>query len=112
MRLEARVTSWPMWKFLVTNLERSDDGAAWSWAINLPVLTAALLTMEGNPLRSDDRYAGPTLFIAGGKSDYIGAGDDQVIGSTSRRRDRGDSQSGHNPHMETREKFVALVREA
>lgn len=113
MRLEARVTSWPMRKFLVTNLERSDDGAAWSWAINLPVLTAALPTMEGNPLRSDDRYAGPTLFIAGGKSDYIGAGDDQVIRQHfPAARFAVIPESGHNPHMETREKFVALVREA
>jgi pimeloyl-ACP methyl ester carboxylesterase len=113
MRLEARVTSWPMRKFLVTNLDRSDDGTSWRWAINLPVLTGALPTMEGNPLRSDDRYAGPTLFIAGGKSDYIGAGDDQVIRQHfPAARFAVIPESGHNPHMETREKFVALVREA
>jgi pimeloyl-ACP methyl ester carboxylesterase len=113
MRLEARVASWPMRKFLVTNLDRSDDGATWRWAINLPVLTGALPTMEGNPLRSDDHYEGPTLFIAGGKSDYIGAGDDQVIRQHfPAARFAVIPESGHNPHMETREKFVALVREA
>lgn len=112
MRLEARVASWAMRKFLVTNLERNEDGT-WQWAINLPALTAALPTMEGNPLRSGDLFGGPTLFVAGGKSDYITEGDDQLI----RRhfpaaRFAVIPESGHNPHMETREKFVALVRAA
>ncbi len=112
LRLEARVASWPMRKFLVTNLESGDDGT-WRWTINLPVLTAALPIMEGNPLRTDDSYRGPTLFIAGGKSDYIGAGDDQVIRQHfPAARLAVIPESGHNPHMETREKFVALVREA
>lgn len=112
LRLEARVASWPMRKFLVTNLESGDDGT-WRWTINLPVLTAALPIMEGNPLRTDDRYRGPTLFIAGGKSDYIGEGDDQVIRQHfPAARFAVIPESGHNPHMETREKFVALVREA
>ena len=39
MRFEARVPSWPMRKFLTTNLERTADGA-WYWQINLPVAHA------------------------------------------------------------------------
>ncbi len=112
MRLEARVTSWPMRKFLVTNLESNDDGV-WRWTINLPGLTAALPTIEANPLAKGDRFEGPSLFIAGGKSDYIGEGDHAAIHAHfPAARITVIPESGHNPHMEIREKFVALVREA
>ncbi len=112
MRFEARVSSLGMRKFLATNLERGDEGT-WRWSINLPAITAALPAMEKNPLVAGDRYDGPTLFIAGGQSDYIEPGDEEMI----RRhfpaaRIARIAESGHNPHMETREKFVALVREA
>lgn len=118
MRLEARVHNWAMRKFLATNLERTDDGA-WRWTINLPAITAALETLEKNSLvegdevGGGDRFAGPTLFVAGGKSDYIEAGDHAVIRKHfPAARVEIIPESGHNPHMETREKFVALVREA
>ncbi len=118
MRLEGRVTNWAMRKFLATNLERTDDGA-WRWMINLPAITAALETLEKNSLVDGDttgavdRFDGPTLFVAGGKSDYIEAGDHAVIRTHfPAARVEVIPESGHNPHMETREKFVALVREA
>lgn len=112
MRLEGRVTNWAMRKFLTTNLETGPDGG-WRWSVNLPVLTASLSILEGNPLVPGDRYAGPTLFVAGGKSDYIEAGDEATIRAHfPAARLVTIPESGHNPHMETREKFVALVREA
>ena len=115
LRLEARVTSWAMRKFIVTNLEQGEDGR-WRWTINLPVITAALSALEKNSLTvgdSGDRFEGPALFIAGGKSDYVGPADDALM----RRhfpalRVETIAESGHNPHMETREKLVALVRRA
>ena len=60
------------------DLERGDDGA-WGWSINLPAITAALPAMEKNPLAPGDRYDGPTLFIAGGQSDYVEAADEIAI---------------------------------
>lgn len=110
MRFEARVPSLGMRKFLTTNLERTDDGG-WRWAVNLPVLTEVLPVLEKNSLESDDRYAGPTLFIAGGQSQYVQAADHELI-----RRHFPAAQietiaeSGHNPHMDQREQFVKLVR--
>jgi len=107
---EARVTDWAMRKFLATNLDR-DEAGRWRWIINLPVLTAALPTLERNPLDPADRFSGPTRFIAGGRSTYITAEDHPVI-----HRQFPAAQievipaSGHNPHMETREAFVAAVR--
>ena len=111
MRFESRVPSWPMRKFLTTNLERDASGG-WAWQINLPVVTAALAELEKNPLRPDDRYAGPTLFITGEKSDYVEPADHAVIrthfpAATIRTL----PGCGHNPHMEAREAFVATVLE-
>lgn len=54
MRLEARVTSGAMRKFMVTNLERAEDGQ-WRWSINLPAITAALGTLEKTRSRGATR---------------------------------------------------------
>ncbi len=110
MRFEARVPSFAMRKFLTTNLER-DAAGAWRWIVNLPVLTAALPDLERNSLGPDERFAGPVQFIAGGRSQYIQPADHAAI----RRHFPAATiavipESGHNPHMEAREQFVALVR--
>ena len=109
LRLEARVPSWPTRKFLTTNLDRKSDGA-WFWQINLPILTAALSELEKNPLRPEERYGGPTLFIAGEKSTYIEAEDHMTIRTHFPSAEiRTIPNCGHNPHMEAREAFVAAV---
>jgi len=109
MRFEARVGSLAMRKFLTTNLERDHDGA-WRWIVNLPVLTAALPELEKNSLGAEDSWAGPALFIVGGKSSYVQTADHDVI----RRhfpaaRIKVIVAAGHNPHMETRAEFVRCV---
>ena len=111
LRFEARVPAHGMRKFLTTNLERTDDGA-WRWVVNLPALTEALPRMERNSLQATDRFDGPALFIAGGRSQYVQAGDHAII----RRhfpaaRIEVIADSGHNPHMDRREEFVRLLLE-
>jgi esterase len=111
MRFEGRVPSWPLRKFLTTNLDRT-AGGAWSWQINLPVLTSALPELEKNPLQPGDRYAGPTTFIVGGKSNHIEAQDHAAICTYFPAAEFHTlPNSGHNPHMEAREAFVAAVVE-
>jgi esterase len=66
LRLESRVPDWAMRKFLVTNLERGDDGA-WRWVVNLPVLSAALPALEQDPLPPSAVCATPTLLLRGRK---------------------------------------------
>ena len=111
MRFEARVPSWPMRKFLTTNLERNAEGG-WSWLINLPALTVAIPALEKNPLRPHDRFTGPTRFIAGEKSNYIEAGDHATIRAHFPAAEILTLPNcGHNPHMEAREAFVAAVIE-
>ena len=108
---EAKVSDWAMRKFLLTNLVQVDGH--WQWSVNLPALTAALAAMEANPLQPTDCFAGPTLFIAGGKSRYVTAEDHAAI----RRyfpaaRIETLVNAGHNPHIEMREAFVVLVTSA
>ncbi|AHF89468.1 alpha/beta hydrolase [Opitutaceae bacterium TAV5] len=125
MRLEARVADWAMRKFLVTNLERAEAGngardtggggsAGWRWVVNLPVLTRALPELEASPLAENERFAGPTLFITGGRSHYVRRPEDEAV--IRRHFPTAEivtlAASGHNPHMEARAEFVRAVRAA
>lgn len=111
MKFEARVDDWAMRKFLATNLERAAEGG-WRWQINLPVLTAALPELEANVLEAGDRFEGPTLFVTGERSTYVGADDHATI-----RRHfpavefRVVTGAGHNPHMDKRVEFVRTMVE-
>ena len=112
LRFEALVPSLGMRKFLSTNLERGDDGR-WRWMINLPVLTEALPVMEKNSLQPAGRFEGRVQFIAGGRSAYVQGEDHETIrGHFPRAQIDIIPESGHNPHMDTREEFVRLVRGA
>lgn len=111
-QMEPIVKDWAIRKFLTTNLERDEHGQ-WRWIINLPVLTAALPVLERNALADGDRFDAPANFIAGGKSSYIRWQDHTKIRQYfPNARVQTLADSGHNPHMEVRETFVALVREA
>lgn len=112
LRFEARVPSLGMRKFLTTNLER-DEAGRWKWTVNLPVLTQALPDLERNSLQASDRYDGPVLFIAGGRSQYVQPADHADIRQHfPEARIEVIAESGHNPHIEARERFVELVRSA
>lgn len=54
--------------FLLQNLARTPDG--WAWRANLDVLARDLEALAGFP-DVGSPYEGPTLFLAGGDSDYV-----------------------------------------
>jgi len=109
MHMEGRVPDFGMRKFLLTNLERGEDHR-WRWMINLPALTEALPVLEKTPLVPDDRWAGPALFITGGKSRYVQPADHEAIQRHfPNARIETIAASGHNPHMEVRADFVKRV---
>jgi esterase len=109
MRFEARVNDLGMRKFLATNLERAPEGG-WRWIVNLPVLGQALPVLEKNSLRAEDRFAGPTLFILGGRSRYAETRDHDLIRQHFPAvHIEVIADSGHNPHMDKREDFVRAV---
>jgi pimeloyl-ACP methyl ester carboxylesterase len=107
-RLETDIPEWPMRKFLVSSLERTPVG--WSWQFNLPILAASLPELERNPLAPADRFTGPTLFVVGGKSRYVLPEDvDAIRAHFPAARVETLAGSGHNPHIDAREAFVAAV---
>ena len=54
--------------FLLLNLR---PGAAPSWRLNLDAIAEAMPALAGWPEPEEGPYPGPTLFLAGGRSDYI-----------------------------------------
>lgn len=108
--LANQVPSWGMRQFLLTNLVRRDDGS-FVWQANLPVLTRELERTGEAPIGEGDRFEGPALWVAGGKSDFMQPGDAEMI-----RRQFPRAQidtfpdSGHNPHVEERIRFSQRVR--
>ncbi|MDI1337695.1 MAG: alpha/beta fold hydrolase [Lacunisphaera sp.] len=109
LRFEARVPHLGTRKFLATNLAHGAPGQ-WHWAINLPILTEALPVLEKNPLRAGDHFAGPALFILGGRSRYAETSDHALIRQHFPAvQIRVIADSGHNPHMDSRAEFVRLM---
>lgn len=110
--IEALVPDWGLRQFLLSNLERTSDGGL-RWTINLPGLTGALPALEAEFLHPGDRYDGDVLFVLGGKSRYFvrGADEARVQPHFPRVQYAVIADSGHSPHFEAREKFVAIVQE-
>ena len=68
------------------------------------------LPNEKNSLQPDDTFAGPTLFILGGRSRYAEPSDHDLIRQHfPAAKIEVIADSGHNPHMDKREDFVAAV---
>lgn len=93
--------------FLLQNLVLDDDGAR--WRPNLAVIEAALPEISGWP-EVDGRYNGPTLFVPGGKSDYVRPEHEPDI----RRLFPSATfapvpEAGHWVHAERLEDFLAVV---
>lgn len=109
--LAPRIHSAAMRHFLLTNLVR-EEGGQWKWGVDLPGLTQAVPVLESNPLGPGERFTGPTLFLAGGKSDYVEPGDgDAIRRHFPAARIETLPAAGHNPHVEAREEFVRRVLE-
>lgn len=110
-QLAVTVKDWGMIKFLATNLERGDDGR-FRWRVNVAAAHAELDEIAANSLRPGDRYEGPTLFVLGGFSKHVREEDrPEIVARFPRAQLVTIPKSGHNPHIEQREAFVAAVRE-
>ncbi len=109
LRFEARVADPALRRFLAGNLER-DAAGMWRWTVNLPVLTQALPELVKSPLGLDDRFDGAAHFILCGRSGFVQPEDHAVIRRHFPRAALSVlANSGHNPHLEARAEFVALV---
>jgi len=93
--------------FLLQNLVLDDEGAR--WRPNLPVIEAALPAISGWPDISG-RYDGPTLFLYGGKSDYVRPEHHDTIKAYFPNATFAEiPESGHWVHAERLDDFLAAV---
>lgn len=113
MHLEPAVEDKAMRQFLLTNLVRDPVSRRFRWMVNIPVLLREMPELIGNPLASDDRFEGPTLFLKGAQSTFIEEEDRALI---RRHFPRAHfvvlKGAGHNLHVEDKDTFVTAVVKA
>jgi pimeloyl-ACP methyl ester carboxylesterase len=94
--------------FLLQNLILDDEGARWK--PNLPVIEAALPAISGWPDDEEGSYDGPTLFVYGGKSDYVQQNHRDTIKRYFPHVQYAEiAEAGHWVHAERLDDFLAAV---
>lgn len=94
-------------QFLLTNLERSDDG--WDWRLPLAILRRALPDILGWPA-IDGHWDGPALFIHGARSPYVDKTGRQAIAAYFPEQELETlPDTGHWLHIEAPEAFTEAV---
>jgi pimeloyl-ACP methyl ester carboxylesterase len=94
--------------FLLQNLILDGDGAR--WRPNLPVIEAALPALSAWPAGETGSYDGPTLFVFGGKSDYVQQDHRETIERYFPRVQYVEiPEAGHWVHAERLDDFLAAV---
>jgi pimeloyl-ACP methyl ester carboxylesterase len=98
--------------FLLQNLRRDGDG--WRWQVNLDVLGRALPVIGGWPedqLAGTPPYAGPVLWVAGARSDYVTPAYQEAMDRWFPGHRRVTvKNAGHWVHSEQPEVFVEVLR--
>lgn len=96
-------------QFLLKNLGRNGEGN-FVWKPNLPVITREIENV-GAPLPAGSAFSKSTLFIRGGKSDYIANEDTQLIKQTfDNSRMVTIRDAGHWVHAEKPAEFLSTVK--
>jgi pimeloyl-ACP methyl ester carboxylesterase len=94
--------------FLLQNLILDDQGAR--WRPNLEVIEASLPQISGWPDGITGSYDGPTLFIYGGKSDYVQQDHRAAIEALFPQiRYEVVAEAGHWVHAERLDDFLAVL---
>ncbi|WP_328992256.1 alpha/beta fold hydrolase [Kribbella sp. NBC_01245] len=93
--------------FLLQNLVMDDNGA--HWRPNLPVIESAIPAISSWP-DVTGTYEGPTLFVYGGKSDYVQPSHHPTIQSYFPRATLAEiPEAGHWVHAERLDDFLTTV---
>ena len=94
-------------QFLLSNLTRGESG--FRWTLNLRAIRAAMDTLSGWP-ETDGRYDGPTLFLAGDRSDYVSDAAQPAIDTYFPNARSERVPAGHWIHAEAPQATLAALR--
>ncbi len=108
-QLATRIDEAAVRQFLLKNLSRNKETGQYQWKMNLPSIhTNYERILEA--IESDDTYDGETLFINGGKSDYISPSDMPNIQKFFPQATLTTiPQAGHWVHAEAPNEFFELI---
>jgi pimeloyl-ACP methyl ester carboxylesterase len=109
-QLEQGISDWAFRKFLVTNLERREDGG-FRWTVNLVTLEAALPELFEQVPHDGEQYNGPVCFIRGERSRFIDTEADaaQIRQHFPVAEIVTIAAAGHNVHFDQPERFASAV---
>jgi esterase len=95
--------------FLLTNLERANGG--FQWRINLTAISAGMSAISAFSAPDGGAYEGPTAFIAGAESTYIGdTHRNRILELFPKARIVSIKDTGHWVHADQPEAFLKTVR--
>jgi esterase len=109
--LEPEIPSLGLRRFLLKNLGRDNHGN-FIWKMNLRGVAENYLHLGKLLAAGDKSFAGPTLFIRGGKADYLTAADEPDIRRLFTAAEiQTIPEAGHWIHADAPEEFMRLVLE-
>lgn len=107
--LAEHIASKPIRQFLLKNLSYDSDSETYSWQLNLDAIAKNYDSINVG-LESNRAYEGPTLFVRGEKSHYIGDDDmDHIRSLFPHARVETVAGAGHWLHSEQPEEFSQIV---
>ncbi|KAJ3123959.1 hypothetical protein HK098_001548 [Nowakowskiella sp. JEL0407] len=79
--LKPTIPEIPIRQFLLTNLKKDETTSKFRWRVNLASISEYLDALGEFPPENLDKpvFDKPTLFVRGSRSDYIQAGDEELI---------------------------------
>jgi pimeloyl-ACP methyl ester carboxylesterase len=106
--LKATIPDDSLRAFLLQNMV--SDGGHFRWRINLANIGANMKSLIAFP-DSDATFDGPAFFLAGERSNYIRPRDEEsILRHFPKAEIKTIADSGHWPHAEHPERFLAMVR--
>jgi pimeloyl-ACP methyl ester carboxylesterase len=106
--LEKRIPDLRVRQFVLTNLKRR-VGGLYEWKVNLPALRSNIAEM-GKAQRASAPFSGPTLFLAGGTSQYLRASDrPSILELFPLASFSTIPHAGHWVHADAPEEFLRIV---
>jgi pimeloyl-ACP methyl ester carboxylesterase len=112
MQISKKIHDINLQNFLLKNLYRTQKGN-FLWRFNLPALLNNVNGIICGSLKKNENFKIqiPTLFIAGGKSNYIVQSDiENIMNIFSDLKIEVIAEAGHWIHAEQREKFVDFIQ--